>query len=225
MYADRHARPGRFNAGSLATSLAITGAMIAGLIFSSPTITRGPGETRLRIENIPLPAPPPPEPPKPMPKAQAAPAQPRPTAPLPQVKLPTTADPIRFELPPVQPLPPMGTGIGTDPLPLPTSSPTIAAEPALVEPAVDPRYADALQPAYPAEERRAGREARITVRVLIGMDGRVKQIEPVGAAPDSFFQSTRRQALARWRFRPGTRGGIPVEAWRTMTVRFVLDAE
>ena len=223
MYADRNARSGRVHPVSLATSLSITGAMIAGLIFSAPHITHGPGEVDLVARNIPIPPPPTPEPPKPQPKSAATPhAQPL-IAPPPQVPSPPTAGPIAFDLR-IEPATPPTTALDLGPVPLPTASPT-AAEPALVDPSVDPRYADALQPAYPAEERRAGREARITVRVLVGMDGRVKQIEPVGNAPESFLASTRRQALTRWRFRPGTRGGIPVEAWRTMTIRFVLDAE
>ncbi len=63
----------------------------------------------------------------------------------------------------------------------------------------------------------------MTVRVLIGVDGRVKQIERVDATSDAFWNAARTQALSRWRFRPATRGGVPEEAWRTMTLRFVLE--
>jgi protein TonB len=94
--------------------------------------------------------------------------------------------------------------------------------PVLVGARPDPRFARALQPDYPPSERRAEREGRVTVRVLVGIDGRVKQIELVSAASDQFFEATRRQALEKWRFTPATRDGIPEEAWRTMSVTFVL---
>jgi protein TonB len=67
-----------------------------------------------------------------------------------------------------------------------------------------------------------GNPGKVTVRVLIGTDGRVKQVEPVTATSDAFFRATRDQALRRWRFRPGTRDGVPQEAWRTMSVTFVM---
>ncbi|RSU21387.1 hypothetical protein CA223_08115 [Sphingomonas koreensis] len=35
-------------------------------------------------------------------------------------------------------------------------------------------------------------------------------------------EATRRQALARWRFKPATRDGVPVEGWKTMTLRFQI---
>ncbi len=59
--------------------------------------------------------------------------------------------------------------------------------------------------------------------MLIGTDGRVKRAERVSAASDAFWAATERRALDKWRFRPATRDGVPVEAWRTMTVRFELE--
>ncbi|MDQ2878757.1 MAG: energy transducer TonB [Pseudomonadota bacterium] len=94
--------------------------------------------------------------------------------------------------------------------------------PVLVGVGLDPRYAGYLQPPYPAAEQRAEHEGRVTVRVLVGVDGRVKQVERVAAASDAFFAATERQALGKWRFKPATRDGIPVEAWKVMNVSFVL---
>jgi len=50
----------------------------------------------------------------------------------------------------------------------------------------------------------------------------VKAVEQVSATSNAFFEATRRQALAKWRFKPATRGGIPQESWKTMSVRFEL---
>ena len=86
----------------------------------------------------------------------------------------------------------------------------------------NPGYAGALQPGYPPGMIREEREGVVTVRVLIGTDGRVKALEAVRADAPAFLEATRRQALAKWRFLPATRGGLPVESWREMTVRFEL---
>ena len=69
---------------------------------------------------------------------------------------------------------------------------------------------------------RAEMEGFATVRVLIGTDGRVKQVEAVKASDTAFLDATRKQALSKWRFLPATRDGEPVESWREMTVRFQL---
>ena len=64
-----------------------------------------------------------------------------------------------------------------------------------------------FQPVYPAAERRAGREGRVTVRVLVGVDGRVKQVERVGATSDAFWQATEARAMSEMAVQPG-------DAWR-----------
>jgi len=101
--------------------------------------------------------------------------------------------------------------------------PPVAPPPPLIPADIDPRYADDFQPPYPAVELRAEMEGVITVRVQIGADGRVKSIEPVGKGSPGFFDATRRQALSRWRFKPATRGGVAIESWKTMTVRFQIN--
>ncbi|WP_066549878.1 MULTISPECIES: energy transducer TonB [unclassified Sphingomonas] len=110
-----------------------------------------------------------------------------------------------------------GTGAGTVTEP-------VKPAPVFVDARVDPRYADAFQPIYPSRERFAENEGRVTVRVLIGTDGRVKAVERSFATSDAFFDATRDRALRYWRFRPATRDGVAVEAWREMTVRFQLES-
>lgn len=82
----------------------------------------------------------------------------------------------------------------------------------------------ALQPDYPTSLARQGIEGVVTVRVLIGTDGRVRQVELVSATDVDFFAATKKQALRHWRFTPATRDGMAVESWREMTVRFKLEA-
>lgn len=225
MYADRYAKPTRFSPTGLTAAIAINGALIAALIFAAPHVLPSP-PTDGPIETYTVPPDQPPPPPEVQPKPHDVVAKvPDETiaAPTPIVKVPTIAPLTTIDLPPIAP--PVSPRIGTDPATEPTSAPTSAPPLPLIAPTVDPRYADALQPPYPAAERRANREGRVTVRALIGVDGRVKAIEQVEATSDAFWRAVQAQALSRWRFKPGTRGGVPVEAWRTMTLRFVLEDE
>jgi len=221
MYAERYDRPHRLNPAGLTAAVAINAAVIAALMMSAPTILPGIAKRSLTMIDVFTPPPPPPEP-VPPPPSQAQSRQPveridAPVTPFPPIAARDFAVP---DLPPLPPPGPMtgadgGTAVTIDPAPPPPL-------PTLIEPSFDPRYASQIQPVYPAAERRAGREGRVTVRVLVGVDGRVKQIERVGATSDAFWQATEVRAMSAWRFRPATRGGIPVEAWRTLSLTFVL---
>ena len=94
--------------------------------------------------------------------------------------------------------------------------------PVRTEAEFDPRYADSLQPPYPAAEQRAEREGVVRLRVTIGADGRVKAVEKLSATSDAFWQASERHARARWRFRPATLDGRPVESRKVLTLTFRL---
>jgi periplasmic protein TonB len=80
-----------------------------------------------------------------------------------------------------------------------------------------------LQPPYPSAEQRMQRDGIVRIRVTIGADGRVTAAERVSATSDAFWRATERQALSRWRFRPATVDGRPVETTRVITVTFRID--
>ena len=79
-----------------------------------------------------------------------------------------------------------------------------------------------VQPPYPASMQRQNLEGAVTVRVLVGVDGRPVRVEAVKVDQQAFFDATREWALKRWKFAPATRDGIAVQEWRTMTVRFEM---
>jgi protein TonB len=106
-------------------------------------------------------------------------------------------------------------------LPLPPK-PEPVPEGVRVEARIDPR--SRLQPEYPASEQRSEREGNVTVRVVVGEDGRVKSVEKLSATSDAFFRATEQHALRHWRFKPATIDGKPVESRKTMNVRFQLDS-
>jgi len=220
VYANRFAGERRFHPAGLFAAVGINAGVVAALMIAVPHVTGTPDDPPLVTENIPI-VPPPPKEPEPQPRTAAAARPERVEALPPVVPRPVDNGPIVFD----DPLPPIpaatgtaegaGSGTAIDP-------PAIPA-PVVVAPGLDPRYAGDLQPDYPAAERRMGNPGKVTVRVLIGIDGRVKEVEPVSATSDAFFRATRDQALRRWRFRPGTRDGVPQAAWRTMSVTFVME--
>ena len=63
----------------------------------------------------------------------------------------------------------------------------------------------------------------VRIRVTIGTDGRVRAAERVSATSDAFWAAAERQALTRWRFRPATVDGRPIESTRTMTIHFRIE--
>lgn len=224
MYARRYDAGMKAKPAGMTAAIAINAGVIALLLSAAPPEIVRDIETILTVDNIPINPPPPPEPFE----KRIERVEPRPTiaaAPTPIIDLPRppindlrAIDDVPI-LPPL-PFPPIG-GTGTAIDPAPTAE---TALPAIVGAAVDARFARDFQPSYPAAERRAGTEGIVRVRVLIGVDGRVLQVERLAAASDGLFEATRRQALAKWRFRPATRSDIPVESWKVMTVRFELSA-
>jgi protein TonB len=110
------------------------------------------------------------------------------------------------------------TGTRGEPQPTPTSTPT----PVITEATPLGSAARDFQPPYPSQLLRMGVEGKAVVRVLIGTDGRVKQVAVIAADDPLFAEATERQALRKWRFKPGTRDGVPAESWKQMTVRFEI---
>lgn len=221
MYADRYGKTG-VSPGALGIAIGLNGAVLAALIFSAPEVIKRLDPKPFIAINIPIPKPPPPDPVEHQIKPKI---EQQHVIDLPPPPRPTATDPIaptRTDF--VIPSGPTGmdggatggTGTVVPPYEPPHQPVTIGAS-------VDPRYTRFLQPDYPPGERRMGHEGRVVVRVLVGIDGRVKQVERISTAGDAFFQVTRRQALDKWRFRPATRDGVPQEDWRTMTVTFVLN--
>ena len=175
-------------------------------------IVEKPGPTTVISIPIEKPLPPPPAPdPAPQQKQQQTPLTTTPT------ELPPIAQTPIF-VPEQIYVPPAGTGTGPS-IPYDPPAPPM---PKLVLAQLDQRHLANFQPDYPAREQREGIEGVARVRVLIGSDGKVKQVELVSTDSPGFFDATKRRALAKWRFKPATRGGVAEESWKEMTVRFEI---
>jgi protein TonB len=216
MYADTRYMPRSPRSVSLGAALAINGLLIAGLASFVPNIIATAPPDPIKIFTPQDPVPPPERIER---KAEPQPArQPDIYIPRPPIPQPQQPEMRGTDILPVDP-PPVGPVERSGPVAIPETPPPL---PPLIGAQQDPRFARDFQPEYPAQELRAQRDGSVSVRVLIGTDGRVKAIEKVNATSPAFFEATRRQALARWRFKPATRGGVPQESWKTMNVRFEL---
>lgn len=207
----------RSSPASLAAVVLLHVAVLSAVVMiKGPEFIRQPGP--IELINIEPERTPDPEPPPPRPSEERL--QPPISTPtiirLPRIPdLPVLADP--------PPLPPVGHGIAEGPVIQPLPDPPHV--PVRREAEVDRRYAAALQPPYPTAEQRMGREGTVQLRVTIGVDGRVRAVERISATSDDFWRAAERQALTRWRFRPATVDGRPVESTKVMNLRFVLEGQ
>lgn len=175
-------------------------------------IVEKPGPTVVHSIPEEKPLPPPPEP-----QPQQLPQQ-TPITTVPTDFPPVAQDPP-ISVPPEPYVPPAGAGTGPSVVFDPPAPPPA---PKLVLAQLDQRYIGNFQPDYPAREQREGIEGVAKVRVLIGTDGKVKQVELVSTDSPGFFEATKRRALSKWRFKAATRGGVAEESWKEMTVRFEI---
>jgi protein TonB len=216
-YADIKTRPSPISLGG---AFIINGVLIAGIIFAGPEISGIVADKPTIIDFI-NPSPPP---------------EPTTLKPRPKVEPDSGTIAERIKTPPAPPSGAQGdngtlteTALGTEGTGaiFPPGGGTLIKDPPLVEPVfktamINPRYRGEFQPEYPPGLVRQEIEGSVTLRVLIGVDGRVKTVEPLRFDDEDFLKVTRAQALRKWRFLPATRDGVAVESWREMTVRFEI---
>lgn len=196
-------------------ALGLPAALVVAVALSPMIVEKIPTTDPIIGTLIELPKPPPP-PPDPTPDAKPVPRTASATdAVKPVVATTPVSDNRVVEGPVIPDIIPVDRGSPVKPVDPPPLPKLVFAD-------LDPRFAGAFQPDYPAREQRGGIEGVAKVRVLIGTDGRVKAVELVSADSPGFFEETRRRALAKWRFKPATRGGIAEESWKVMTVRFEI---
>ena len=181
--------------------------------------------------------PPPPAPEPPRPRAQRAAPQPAPKprpprpapAPTPLAVAEAPAAPVMAAAPaPVAapeptPAPVAEPGPSTPPPPMP-APPAPAAAPVVVQPSSSAAHLNNPPPPYPAMSRRLGETGRVIVRVLIGPDGRAQDARIQRSSGfERLDQVALETARDRWRYRPGTRSGVPEAMWFNVPINFVLE--
>lgn len=209
------------------TVLLLHGAVIAGVV-----LIKGPDWAHTPIPdthtfNVPVETPPPPINVPPPPQRDLRTPPPRSVIDAPPREIitpPTGATVPTSELTDTRP----GPVIGTNPDPSPTRELVVPPRdpprnPVRIDALFDPRFAGSQQPPYPSSEERAEREGQVRIRVTIGPDGRVIATQRLAATSEAFWRATENQARGRWRFRPATLDGRPVQASKVITIHFRLD--
>jgi len=84
-----------------------------------------------------------------------------------------------------------------------------------------PQEVDRAIPNYPGIARRAGVQGPVVVRGIVRRDGTIDNVEVIKDLPYGLGEEARR-AVSRWRFRPATYRGEPIDVYYTVTVNFRL---
>jgi len=184
------------------------------LVFLIAAMAYSPGTSPLEVFPVdfikvympPPPKPPPPPPPKPKPKPEK-PVVEAPKAPV----APSPEEELQEEPPIVESAPELEQ---------PPSPPAVFEATDLDEP---PRAVFKVEPRYPELARRAGKEGRVILRILITRTGEVARVLVVGGQDRLGFAEAAVDAVERWRFAPPTVGGKPVDVWCTLPIRFTLE--
>jgi TonB family protein len=130
------------------------------------------------------------------------------TAPLP-TETTASVEPPPVEPPAIQPEPPSD---------LVDRSGVYAAVP---PGGTQPEEIDRVVPRYPAEARYNGVSGSVVIRGIVRRDGSIDEVEIIKDLPHGLGEAAR-DAVRRWRFRPATYQGEPIDVYYTVTVNFRL---
>ncbi len=80
-----------------------------------------------------------------------------------------------------------------------------------------------IPPVYPLRAIRRGIEGVVDVEFIITKKGRIEQPKIIKALPEKIFDQSVLNCVSRWKFKPGTVEGIPVNTRASTTIRFKLE--
>jgi protein TonB len=79
------------------------------------------------------------------------------------------------------------------------------------------------KPDYPSASRRLEEEGTVTLKFLVGSDGKVKESAVEKSSGFRRLDEAARQGLAKCLFKPGTENGQPVEGWANIKYTWRLE--
>jgi protein TonB len=95
--------------------------------------------------------------------------------------------------------------------------------PVLVPPPLQvavPIYKDTLT--YPRIARRRGWEGTVILKVLVGVDGKVEDLQILESSGHGILDNAAKDSVRGWRFEPWKRGDESIEMWGKVIVSFKL---
>lgn len=85
-----------------------------------------------------------------------------------------------------------------------------------------PQLVNRIQPVYPHEARRKEINGKVILRFVVDRDGNVRNVRVVRAEPEGLFEENAREAVRKWRFKPGYFSGEPVNTRVTVPITFEM---
>jgi len=132
-----------------------------------------------------------------------------------------TAAPMETVPPETASIPPTET-VAQPPASLPPPEPPSGGVYAAVPPGgTQPEEVDRVIPRYPAGARAAGTAGPVVIRGIVRRDGTIDDVEIIKDLPNGLGEAAL-DAVRRWRFRPATFHGEPIDVYYTVTVNFRL---
>ena len=215
-YASRQRKPTKHLVGLglvVVLHLLLFWAISSGLARAVVKKIQGPVEAVLLEDAKPdIPPPPPPPPPKnlPPPPAYVPPVDVVVSNAAPSANaiaaVSATPQPVAPAAPPAPPAPP---------------APVVKAEPVRVAAVVN--SANCEKPDYPSASRRLEEEGTVSLRFLVGVDGKVIQAEVERSSGFKRLDEAARAGLSRCAFKPATVDGKPEQGWATMKYTWRLE--
>lgn len=98
--------------------------------------------------------------------------------------------------------------------------PAPPAPPKVVQPSSDADYLDNPTPSRSTLSRRLGEQGTLVLRILVGTDGKAQKIELQKSSGFDRLDRSAMDTLRNWRYKPGTRGGVPEAMWVDIPVTF-----
>jgi TonB family protein len=102
-----------------------------------------------------------------------------------------------------------------------TAAVAVPAEPG--PSAADFRRTRYVAPVYPTQALARGQSGEVRVRITVGTDGRVSDVQLVAASPPGVFDQAAVSAVRKWRFEPVLKQGRAIEASVVTSIRFEPD--
>jgi protein TonB len=85
-----------------------------------------------------------------------------------------------------------------------------------------PLYDRNPPPPYPQQARKRGFHGTVILKVLVGKDGRVGDLQVQESSGHDILDQIALEAVRSWAFTPGHRGEEPVEMWVRVPIQFEL---
>ena len=217
-YASRQRQPTKHLLGLglvLVLHLLLFWAINSGLAQSFVKKIKGPVQAVLLEETKPdIPPPPPPPPPPPVPPSKNLPP------PTPQAYVPSVDLPVVIAAPPANAIAAV-SATPQPPAPQAPSVPTVKSEPVRTSAVVN--SANCEKPDYPSASRRMEEEGTVSLRFLVGADGKVVQSEIEKSSGFKRLDEAARAGLSKCAFKPATVDGKPEQAWASMKYTWRLE--